>query len=292
MKRLQPPTFTATEAVETCASGITIAERATVLRHALPVIEAAEQEYHALGTAGELYQMAPSDEVTHLLDSALMSVIYKNHFVRSGSPSRQLYEQIRMAPEFGICPLCGQRIVSTVDHYLPQSQYPKLTLTPINLVPACSDCNKAKLAQSPSNLQEQSLHPYFDELGSERWLVAEVQQTVPPTIIFRVQPVPSWPSVLAARVVHHFSMLGLAELYAAQTASEMADISFALIEVGDAAGANGVCAHLERELRSRLRRDANSWQTAFYEALAGSEWFCAEGYRQIILNQGRPEEAA
>lgn len=290
MKQLHSPGFTATQAVEACASGITIAERATVLRQALPVIEAAEQEYQALGSAGELYRVAPSGEVIPLLDSELMGVIYKRHFVRPGSPSRPLYEQIRMAPEFGICPLCGQRIVATVDHYLPQSQHPKLTLTPINLVPACTDCNKTKLAQVPSNIREQSLHPYFDDLGGERWLVAEVQQTVPPTIIFGVRPVPTWSSVLAARVAHHFSMFGLAELYAAQTASEMADISYALIEVGDAAGAIGVRAHLERELRSRLRRDANSWQTAFYEALAGSEWFCAEGYRQILVDQELPTE--
>lgn len=281
MKRLQPPAFAAAQAIEACASGINDAERATALRQALPVIEAAEQEYRALGTVGELHRMTPTSEVTPLLNTALMSMIYKRHFVRPGSPSRPLYEQIRMAPEFGICPLCGQRIVATIDHYLPQSQHPNLTLTPVNLVPACSDCNKNKLARIPSNAQEQSLHPYFDDLGAERWLVVGVRPSAPPTITFSVRPLPTWSQVLAARVAHHFSMMRLAELYAAQAASEMADISYALIEVGDAIGADGVRAHLRRELRSRSHRDGNSWQTALYEALAESDWFCAEGYRQI-----------
>lgn len=281
MKRLNPPVFTAAQAVEACASGITIVERATTLREALPVIEAAEQEYRSLGAAGNLYRIDETGEVTPHLNADLMSLIYNRHFVRAGSPSRTLYEQIRMAPEHGICPLCGQRIVATIDHYLPQTRHPRLTLTPINLVPACSDCNKRKLARSPQSAQEQSLHPYFDDLGNERWLVAEVRPSVPPTITFGVRPPAAWSQVLTARVEHHFSMMGLAELYAAQAASELADISYSLAEVGDAAGVEGVRGHLGRELRSRIARDANSWQTALYETLAGSDWFCAEGFRLI-----------
>ncbi len=281
MKRLSPPTFTAEQTVEVCASGITDVERATILRQALPAIKEAEQEYMALGTAGELYRVAETESVTPRLDTELMSLVYKRHFVRERSPSRPLYEQIRMAPEHGICPLCGQRIVSTVDHYLPQTRHPKLTLTPINLVPACSDCNKSKLARAPRNAEEQSLHPYFDDLGKERWLAAEVGPSVPPTITFEVRPPATWTVVLAARVKNHFSLMGLAELYAAQAASELADISYSLTEVGDVAGTDGMRAHLERELRSRTARDPNSWQTALYEALAASDWFCAEGYRLI-----------
>lgn len=290
MKRLDPPAFTATQAIEACASGITEAERAAVLRQALPVIEAAEREYQALGVAGELHRVVPTGDVTPSLGAELMSVIYKRHFVRAAA-SRRLYEQIRMAPEFGICPLCGQRIVATVDHYLPQSRHPKLTLTPINLVPACSDCNKSKLARAPRTAQEQSLHPYFDDLGTDRWLVADVQPTAPPTISFRVRPAATWSAVLAARVAHHFSILGLAELYAAQAASEMADISYSLIAVGDVSGADGVRAHIVRELKSRSRRDSNSWQTALYEALGGSDWFCTEGYRQIRAVPPQPAAA-
>lgn len=291
MKRLNPPVFASAQAVEACASGIADAERADALRQALPTIEAAEQEYQALGPSGELYQMAQVGEVTPLLDADLMSTIYKRHFVRAGSPSRPLYEQIRMAPEHGICPLCGQRVVASLDHYLPKSHYPQLTLTPINLVPACSDCNKSKLAQAPQNAQEQSLHPYFDDLGNERWLVAEVRPSVPPTISFGVRPPAAWSEVLAGRVVHHFQMMGLAELYAAQAASELADISYALADLGNSAGTDGVCAHLERELRSRAARDANSWKTALYEALACSEWFCTEGYRLIRSTQAQPTVA-
>lgn len=281
MKRLNPPPFNATHVVQVCASGITISERAQVLLEALPVIQASEAEYRELGASGQLYWIEESDEVTPAVDAKLMGVIYKSHFARAGSPSRVLYEQIRMAPEHGICPLCGQRIVATVDHYLPQTRYPKLNLTPVNLLPACSDCNKRKLAGVPESAETQTLHPYFDDLGNERWLVVEVQASSPPTISFCIRPRAGWGEVLTARVGHHFRVMGLGELYAAQAASEMADISYSLEEVGAVAGPGGVRAHLDAQFRSRCARDANSWKTALYEGLRDSDWFCAEGYRLI-----------
>lgn len=281
MKRLNPPNFTVAEALKACASGITIVERAQALRNAAPVIVASEVQYQGLGPLGQLYVIEPSDQVTEAIDAELMGVIYKSHFARVGSPSRQLYEQIRMAPEHGLCPMCGQRVVATVDHYLPQSRYPKLNLTPVNLVPACSDCNKRKLASAAARPEEQTLHPYFDNLGDERWLVAVIEASTPPTVSFSVQVPAAWDDVLTARVRRHFDVMGLGPLYAAQAASEMADISYALEEVGGAAGPAGVRAHLDAQFRSRYARDRNSWKTALYEGLRDSEWFCAEGYRHI-----------
>lgn len=282
MKRLNPPNFTVADALEACASGITIVERAQALRDAAPVIVASEVQYQSLGPLGQLYAIEPSAQVSDAIDAELMGVIYKSHFARVGSPSRQLYVQVRMAPEHGICPLCGQRGVETVDHYLPQSRFPKLNLTPVNLVPACFDCNKRKLASVAARPEEQTLHPYFDNLGDDRWLVA-VEASSPPTIYFAVRAPDAWNDVLTARVRRHFDVMGLGPLYAAQAASEMADISYALAEVGDAAGAAGVRAHLDVQFRSRYARDRNSWKTALYEGLRDSAWFCAGGYRLIRL---------
>ncbi len=281
MKRLPLPRFTAEDAVRTCASGITITERAQALLAALPIIQSTEAAYRELAPVGRLYEMQAADFVTPMLDSRLMGVIYKSHFARNNSPSRVLYEQIKMSPEFGICPLCGQRTVATVDHYLPQSHYPALNITPINLVPACSDCNKRKLAFVAACAEDQTLHPYYDDLGNDRWLIAEIICASPPAVIFQIRAPVAWTEVIAARARRHFEVMGLAELYAAQAASELADISFALEELGDAAGAAGIRQHLDQQFRTRYWRDRNSWKTALYEGLRDSEWFCNEGYRQI-----------
>lgn len=281
VKRLPLPSFNSAQAIETCASGITLAERARVLREALPFIVHAEVAYLQRGPLGEIFKFVASPNVTPELNSELMGTIYKSHFARTGSPSRSLYEAIRQAPPFGICPLCGQRTVASVDHYLPQSLFPVFNLTPANLIPACSDCNKNKLAKAAQKAEEQTLHPYFDDLGSARWLVALVEQSAPPTITFSVRPAPHWAGVLAERVVRHFKVMGLAELYAAQAASELADISLGLTEVGQSTGPDGVYAHLNSELRTRHARDPNSWKTALYEGLRDSKWFCTEGHLLI-----------
>jgi hypothetical protein len=278
MKRLPLPLFGVKDAVEQCASGITLAARSQALLLGLPTFEAAETTYKTLAPAGLLFNLASSDRVTPSLSAELMGTIYKSHFARVGSPSRSLYDAIRFAPAYGICPLCGQRIVASVDHYLPQSLFPVFNLTPANLIPACSDCNKRKLAKYAVTAEGQTLHPYFDDLGNDRWLIADIGETAPPSIAYRVQPHSGWSSVLRKRVQHHFEVMGLAELYAAQAASELADIAYSLVDLGTKAAPGAVREHLEGEFASRYARDTNSWKTALYDGLRASTWFCDMGY--------------
>ncbi|MET3717399.1 transcriptional regulator GlxA family with amidase domain [Pseudomonas sp. PvP001] len=78
MIRLPLPTFDVAEAVQVCASGITIAERAQALLDALPVIQYTETAYRELAPYGRLYEMQRSDQVTPDLDGALMSDAFPN----------------------------------------------------------------------------------------------------------------------------------------------------------------------------------------------------------------------
>jgi hypothetical protein len=281
VKRLPLPGFDVKAAVELCASGITIADRAKALLDALPTIQAAEASYSALALTGELFKIEPTVDVTPQLSGELMGTVYSSRFMRAGAPSRALYDSIRSAPAHGICPLCGQRVVASVDHYLPQSHHPVFNLTPANLIPACSDCNKNKLAKVALNAQQQTLHPYFDDLGGQRWLFVDIGETAPPTIAYRVQPPAGWSPVLSLRVQHHFEVMRLAELYAAQAASELADITYGLQEVGESGGGIAVRTHLYDEFRTRNARDPNSWKTALYEGLCCSNWFCLQGFRLV-----------
>lgn len=281
MKKLPLPRFDVKAAVDLCASGITIVERAKVLIDALPTIQAAEAVYKFLAPTGDLFTIESTVDVTKQLSGQLMGTIYSSHFMRAGAPSRALYDSIRSAPAHGICPLCGQRVVASVDHYLPQSHHPVFNLTPANLVPACSDCNKNKLAKVALKMEQQTLHPYFDDLGDQRWLIADIGETTPPAITYRVLSPADWSSVLSQRVQHHFEVMRLAELYAAQAASELADISYGLQEVGNSGGEVAVRTHLYDEFQSRKARDPNSWKTALYEGLCCSNWFCRQGFRLV-----------
>jgi hypothetical protein len=172
----------------------------------------------------------------------------------------------------------GQRVVTTLDHYLPKAHYPALAVAPLNLVPACSDCNKAKLAAIPRCATEVALHPYFDDIDDHRWLRAEVIASDPAALVFRVEPTAAWNDVLQRRVQHHFRAFGLAELYATEAAEELLHIRFQLQELSRLAGPHAVRSQLQDDATSCAHARPNGWRAASYEAWAASDWFCDGGF--------------
>jgi hypothetical protein len=134
------------------------------LRAAAPGFLAAELAYLNAAAREVLFEIPGSDDVDGHVTTKEMEALYKGNFSRSRSPARRIYDAIKLAPPHGICPLCGQRVVATLDHYLAKSVHPRLAITPANLIPACSDCNKLKLDRQARDAQEQPLHPYFDRL--------------------------------------------------------------------------------------------------------------------------------
>lgn len=278
MKNLPEPDFNVQGVLESCAAGLRDKGLARRLVGVLPTLEAAEQDYVALGPGARLFEIATSDDVAGSVSSAEMSKLYKGTLSRQGSRSRRFYDRLKTAAPNDICPLCGQRVVKTLDHYLPKASYPTYALTPLNLVPACSDCNKSKLDRQPADASDQTLHPYFDDVDGVSWLVAEVRESSPPAAVFLVRLPANVDATTAARLRTHFETFGLGELYAAQAGSEMVSIRFALAEAAAARGMEGVQALLAYQARTRALAARNSWVAALYTALAESVWFCSEGY--------------
>lgn len=278
MKTLPEPDFNVQEVLESCTAGLRDRELARRLVGVLPTLEAAEQDYVVLGPGARLFEIATSDDVASSVSSAEMSTLYKGTLSRQGSRARRFYDRLKTAAPNDICPLCGQRVVKTLDHYLPKASYPTYALTPLNLVPACSDCNKSKLDRQPANADDQTLHPYFDDVDGVSWLVAKIQESRPPAAVFSVRPSANIDATTVARLIVHFETFGLGELYAAQAGSEMVSIRFALAEAAAARGVEGVHALLAHQARTRTLAARNSWVAALYTALAESVWFCSEGY--------------
>ena len=193
-------------------------------------------------------------------------------------PGRTIYDQIKLLPEGDRCPLCDQRNVSTLDHILPKTLYPALAVAPDNLVGACFECNKAKLATAPVTPQDTLLHPYFDDVSHEQWLKAGIVPQAPPAVIFRVEAPHSWPADLTISVRHQFDIFGLPSLYSSEAAREISNIRHNLQTHFDAGGTGAVQNELMRQWYSRRANRLNSWQTATYEALAHDAWFCDGGF--------------
>jgi hypothetical protein len=281
MKSLPKPAFDARSTLELCADNVEDEDFRDRLKAIADDIEVAETTYEKCGKKAELFTIPESDNVAGKVTTEEMRRLYKGTFSRVDTPTRAIYDEIKAAPKNDICPLCGQRVVSTLDHYLAQSRHPAYAVSPINLVPACSDCNKIKLAKQAGKASEQTLHPYFDNVDEEVWLVAKVQENVSPALEFEAIPPATWTDLKRERLCNHFNAFELAKLYSIQAAVELIDIRDRLLKAGAREGPAGVRLDLEESAVSRRAAQKNSWRAAFYTALSESDWFCEEGYTKI-----------
>jgi len=278
MRRVQKPTEDAGEVFQTCIDIV----RSTSLRARLssirPVIEAAADDYETSASSVMLHTLPTADHINGVTKDE-MSDVYEFRMVRQGTPGRSIYDRLISAPIQGRCPLCGHGQVSTLDHYLPRSSFPALTVLPINLIPACGDCNKLKRDFLPSTQEELSLHPYYDEVEDDRWLYAEVVEEIPTALTYYVLAPTDWTAIKSARVSNHFYLFELGTLYASNAASELVEMRLSLERLYTNAGAAAVQDHLREQATSCSRAHINSWRTAMFDALADNEWFCSGGFR-------------
>ena len=242
------------------------------------LVVAASADFDRLAAQSRLRQFIRQAVVGGVVSTAEMEAVYTQRMAKKTAPGWDAYDDLFISAPNGKCPLCGHRTVSTLDHHLPKAHYPVLAVVPLNLVPACGDCNKSKLAAFPTTANQEALHPYYDDIEGDRWLFADVVIGTPAALRFQVQAPANWSAVLGDRVALHFKTLGLGTLYSAEGADELLNIRWQLETIHAAGGA----ALVEIELRERAAscRSAriNGWRTAAFEAFADSAWFCDSGF--------------
>lgn len=278
MIKLDRPLLDAKDVFGTCISRIRDQDLKQRMVDVTDDIVDASEEFDDAAAHNRLHQIARQAVVGGLVTQAEMEAVYTNRMAKKGAPGRDAYDTLFTSAPQGKCPLCGHRTVSTLDHHLPKAHYPALAVTPLNLVPACGDCNKAKLASLPATASEETLHPYFDDIAGDRWLYAEVVEEDPAALRFFVDAPAHWGAVLAARVDLHFRTLGLAKLYASEAADELLNIRHQLQIIHAAGGAAMVRAEMEARHQSSSAVRVNGWRTITFEAFAESEWFCNGGF--------------
>ena len=278
MRVLPKPAISAKQSFEKCFTFLGDCALKTRLATIVQQIVDAESLYLQKAQTKELFTIPEGGDIGSVTKKELEN-LYKYPFSKEGTAPRvEIYDVLRAVPRDGICPLCCQRVVSTLDHYLAKTKHPALAVTPINLIPACSDCNKTKSASQPNSPEEQTLHPYFDDLGIETFLFATVIAGNPPALVFYVEPPANWENLTKERVTRHFSKLKLGALYSVHAGVELTNINALLKRLAVQGGGSAVRAFLMEQRDSRKAAARNSWQTATYEALAGSNWFCTVGY--------------
>jgi len=279
MLQLDIPDVTVKEAARAVTQRMRLQPHSNRIRARTSDMEAAEKMYIAAGHDGTLHDL--SDKLPETgNDKEYLIFAYDGGLVTSRA-GRDLYDQILAGAPFERCPLCGRGIATTLDHQLPKSEYPILAITPANLIPACSKCNQKKSSADPAEPSEMLLHPYFDDLGTTRWLGVRIHEESPARAEYFVNSGDDWNPTFSARVVRHFRFFGLSRQYAVAAAGKLATDRLQHAGLLRRAGSNELRLHLQEAAEGYWSTAGNTWEGALCSALAESDWYVNGGMNQV-----------
>jgi 5-methylcytosine-specific restriction endonuclease McrA len=274
MKKIAKPTFSVSEVLLDCIDNLQDAVLKQEIIDSANQFTIAETDFNSKKLTNTLYQIQQNVNISETINTTVLKGIYTDRLVNKTNNGRKYYNSIFISAPNGKCPFCNVKQVRTLDHYLPKSKYPILSITPNNLVPSCSDCNKDKLVDSPTNSEEETLHPYFDDIEDADWLKAKIITLNPIKFEYYISPPDDWPDLLKVRLLNHFSSYLLNELYSIHAIEEFENIKQQITKLFENAGSNQLKEHLEDCYNSRYVVNKNSWQTAFYDCLYKNVDFC------------------
>ena len=203
---------------------------------------------------------------------------YNSRMVPPNSAAHPIYQKIFFLAANGKCLFCNDKQVQNLDHFLPISLYPGLSTTPNNLVGCCRDCNHSKGAHSPSCPEDAFIHPYFDDLESHRWLVAELIVGKPISFVFKIRHCKGFDDITVQRLRNQFKRLKLSKQYAIQATDRISDFPQLLEPVYKTGGWKGVKEQLRYMATVNHKKNPNSWASAVYRTLSNSKWYCDGGF--------------
>lgn len=276
MRRINKPTDDVIEVFSICISNYQDDELRKRLNSCKDFIELATIEFEKKVSRTRTHTIPIHDKVAGKISNKEMCKVYDDKMAKKSGPGRVYYDKFLSAPKNSICPLCGVRQVSTLDHYLPKMKYPSLAVTPSNLIPSCKDCNFTKHDDTFSSAIDETIHPYFDNIENELWLYAQILEDEYPIVSYYAKKPKAWDDILFGRVANHFELFELNRLYATHAAEEISSIRRKLFKLYYHIGVNAVKEQLKEDMESCEAVHLNSWKSALYRALYNSEWFCTE----------------
>ena len=273
MRTLHKPSITHREILESCISNIRDSSLIERVEKELEYFALCTEVYDKKGVSGELSDIPSLDTVNDQISRKEMEFLY-DKIVTKGQPGRRYYDKILHSSK--LCPMCGFGLSKTLDHYLPKAKFPIHAVNPFNLIPCCRDCNSVKGADEPT-VGKETLHPYYDEVGDEKWLYAEIEHKNEVGFKFNIKKPSNWTDEKFNKLNHHFITFELSGFYSVLASSELNDQVYNLKTLWEIGGPGVVRDHLLESQISVEKTLLNHWKSAMYEGLANSEWFCSAG---------------
>jgi 5-methylcytosine-specific restriction endonuclease McrA len=272
------------EIFEECVSNIRDQSLKTEYLRCTDEIVSDSAEYFTRMEQETVHEMMQKEAIQNVTKEQMIN-IYDRKLSKKGQPGRSYYDKILAIPQYGVCPYCGQRIVSTLDHFMAKSRYPSLVITPANLVPSCIDCNKLKLDKTFTTVEDIFINPYFNDLQEIPWLCGKINPQQDEFIVeFSVDRNVFENSILYRRYTTFFNMLELNKLYMAHSAQELGGLKKRLIKIYHKSGGKEKVIEYLNECIELEEYPLNHWKIVLYKTLLTDEWFLEEWLaRQQII---------
>lgn len=281
MRWPQKPTITVEDIVKACTPWLTKQGWDEAMQARLPELKGQERRYRAQGEAGNLFELLLSEFGGQCNDEEKdrFAATYERALVGGGG--RKLYDALKAAAIYG-CTICGVAKPETIDHHAPKTVFPLLALTPLNLVPACGPCNQGKGRSFSTDPAREPFHPYFDDLGSDRWLFADIRPVNEGAVAeFSVCPPKDWPKLKAQRLAHHFTSNKLGLMFMFEASRHLAARRRKDARTYERSGPEALRLVLVDDAESIAAVDPNDWETAWLYALAECDWYLDGGMNEI-----------
>lgn len=275
MKKIDKPIFNISEVALSSVDTLRSKDLKAEVVANIKIFQDFEDDFDLKKQTNTLYQIGRNIDVNLNINTDFLKKLYTQKMLDKKNDTRRYYDFIIMSAKSGKCPQCNQRQADTLDHYLAKSDYPILSVSPLNLIPSCATCNKNKLIEFPTSEEDELIHPYYDDFDSINWLECSIVQIKPLLFLFSVKnSIFPGKEFLEQRLINHFESFALNELYKTHSAEEFENITYQIEKLYHKGGFNELKEYLFDCFESRKNSDINSWQTAFYKCLFENDDFC------------------
>ena len=260
MNKLKKPIFKVREVADKCSSNLNDKAFKTNVQASLTALTIEESKYDNFALNDKISQIVPLDRIGSLTQDN-MKKLYTNKLVKVKQPARDYYDKLMSSTS--ICPYCNTNVVSTLDHFLPKSEFVQYGITPVNLVPSCKDCNTGK---GVINNNVIICHPYYEDNDDEIWLKCTILNNDLHCIKYSVIEPKKWTSAKCEKVKEQFRMFKLNQLYAVNAVERIKNETVAIEELLQR-NKTELIKYLELKIRSYEANIRNSWEVALFREL-------------------------
>ncbi|EJR3606048.1 HNH endonuclease [Vibrio vulnificus] len=211
------------------------------------------------------------DPTQRLLDRRKKSLIGL-YSPASDKQPYEILEALRRKHRLLFCPSCGEPgKPGTLDHYLPKTVYPELSIVVLNLTPMCSECQGRKGSDITDEYGNKIfIHPYFDPV-EEVLLELQILEPYSTPAAFTVGVPDDIDEPLRSLVERHIEGIDFVDRFEEFCRIEYTNLLMTFSDEREQPEPSTSKQIISRFLRQYERQSVNRWESIFYRGILANQ---------------------